>query len=78
MQEMIEAYLQGDVATAAKLNGQLMPLFKALFVTTNPVPVKLALNMVGCPVGGVRLPLVAAGEAETEVIRKVLEEMHII
>ena len=78
IKKMMEAYFQGDVATAAKLNAELLPLFKVLFITTNPVPVKLALRMVGCPVGGVRLPLVEAGEAEAQAIRKVLEEMNLV
>ncbi len=78
MKEMIEAYVKGDVATAARLHTELLPLFKVLFITTNPVPVKLALNMVGYPVGGVRLPLVEAGEKEAQAIRKVLEDMHLV
>ncbi|MDN5346707.1 MAG: 4-hydroxy-tetrahydrodipicolinate synthase [Clostridia bacterium] len=64
MQAMIQAFLSGDVARAARLHQELMPTFKALFVTTNPVPVKAALNMLGLPAGPVRLPLVEPTEAE--------------
>ncbi|NMB45895.1 MAG: 4-hydroxy-tetrahydrodipicolinate synthase [Firmicutes bacterium] len=78
MKDMIEAYVQGKVGIAAQINAELLPLFKALFITTNPVPVKLALRMIGSPVGGVRLPLVSATEEETQQIRKTLEEMHLI
>ena len=78
IKDMIEAYLQGKVAVAAQINAELLPLFDALFITTNPVPVKLALKMVGSPVGEVRLPLVSATEEEARRIRKTLEEMHLV
>ncbi|MFC6331107.1 4-hydroxy-tetrahydrodipicolinate synthase [Paenibacillus septentrionalis] len=61
MKEMINRYLAGDVAAAAKLHQELYPVFKGLFhcphPTPNPVPVKHALSLVGLPVGSVRLPL---------------------
>ena len=47
----------------------LRDLYKAVTVTTNPIPVKAALNLVGHEVGGLRLPLVEADEAELDVIR---------
>lgn len=78
IKDMINAYTQGDTAVAARINAELWPLFKALFVTTNPVPVKLALSWVGMDVGGVRLPLAAAGEKEAQHIKKVLQEMNLI
>lgn len=78
IKDMIEAFVQGKVATAAQINAELLPLTKALFITTNPVPVKLALKMVGNPVGDVRLPLVGATEAEATLIKKTLENVHLI
>jgi 4-hydroxy-tetrahydrodipicolinate synthase len=51
----------------------LRDLYKALTVTTNPIPVKAALNLAGHDVGGLRLPLVEADEEETTVIRDALE-----
>ena len=65
---MIESYMAGDVQAAARVHGSLFPLFKAMFVTTNPVPVKTAVNMMGLKVGLPRLPLVPATEKEREVI----------
>src|SRR5690606_37344561 len=53
---VVEAYVNGDVKQAAKLHGELMPLFKALFLYPNPVPVKYALSLRNMDVGGVRLP----------------------
>ncbi|MBD0282015.1 MAG: 4-hydroxy-tetrahydrodipicolinate synthase [Thermoleophilaceae bacterium] len=56
----------------------LRDLYKALTVTTNPIPVKAALNLVGHEVGGLRLPLVDADEAETAVIREALERHNLL
>ncbi len=55
---LIHAYLAGDNITAAEIHHRLMPLVDALFVTSSPIPLKYALNKVGMPVGGTRLPLV--------------------
>ena len=57
----------------AEIHEQLQDLFKALFVTTNPIPVKAALRLAGHDVGGLRLPLVEASEEETATIREALE-----
>ncbi|KAA5829531.1 4-hydroxy-tetrahydrodipicolinate synthase [Saccharopolyspora hirsuta] len=59
----------------AEIDAALKPLYAALSVTTNPIPIKAALNLVGHRVGGVRLPLVEADESELEVIRKALAEV---
>ncbi len=72
LKEMVEAYVAGEVARAAEINAELYPLFKALFVTTNPIPVKLALRLAGFDVGGLRPPLVEAGEKEAAVVRQAL------
>ncbi len=56
----------------------LRDLYKALTVTTNPIPVKAALNLVGHEVGGLRLPLVEADETETAVIREALERHNLL
>jgi 4-hydroxy-tetrahydrodipicolinate synthase len=50
----------------------LRDLYKALTVTTNPIPVKAALDLLGRPVGGLRLPMVEADEHEREVVRAAL------
>ena len=56
----------------------LRDLYKALTVTTNPIPVKTALNMAGQEVGGLRLPLVEASEDERAVIREALERHNLL
>jgi 4-hydroxy-tetrahydrodipicolinate synthase len=57
---MVRAFLDGDLAGALALHEQLLPLCKALFCTTNPIPVKAALELSGWPVGAPRLPLLSA------------------
>src|ERR687893_521382 len=56
----------------------LRDLYKALSVTTNPIPVKAALNLAGQEVGGLRLPLVEATEEEKAVIRAALERHQLL
>ena len=57
LQQMIQAFEQGHVQIATQIHLKLLPLFKALFITTNPIPVKAALRLQGWQVGGLRLPL---------------------
>ena len=56
----------------------LRDLYKAMFVTTNPIPVKAALNMIGLKVGPPRLPLVEASDEERAVIREALERHNLL
>ncbi|QNI72167.1 4-hydroxy-tetrahydrodipicolinate synthase [Synechococcus sp. NOUM97013] len=58
MRSMIEAHFKGENAVALAHHERLLPLFKALFATTNPIPVKAALELSGWPVGVPRLPLI--------------------
>lgn len=78
IQEMIRAYERGDVRKALQVHVRLFPLFKVLFITTNPVPVKAALNLSGFRVGRLRLPLVEATPKEKEQIQAVLKEMALV
>jgi 4-hydroxy-tetrahydrodipicolinate synthase len=77
MKDMINKYLAGDVAEAAAIHINLMPLIKALFVVSNPVPVKYALNQVGFRVGKPRLPLVEPDEKSAALIKDTLKNYKI-
>lgn len=55
--DLTAACLRGDFSAAAALQLKACPLIKSLFIETNPVPVKAAMNMMGMEVGGVRPPL---------------------
>ncbi|MGI6486914.1 MAG: 4-hydroxy-tetrahydrodipicolinate synthase [Syntrophothermaceae bacterium] len=72
---MMESFFAGDVVRAAELHAKLFPLFKGLFITTNPVPLKEALNMMGTRVGGFRLPLTGATDEEKLYIRQMLQQL---
>jgi 4-hydroxy-tetrahydrodipicolinate synthase len=78
MRQMIELIETGDVPAARKIHESLSPLFNALFVTSNPIPVKAALEMVGRPCGEARLPLVPATSEERERVRKALEDAGLL
>jgi 4-hydroxy-tetrahydrodipicolinate synthase len=68
LKAMINAFNAGNVQLATQLHIQLFPLFKALFLTTNPIPVKLALKVIGLDTGVVRSPLVqGTPELETKL-----------
>lgn len=74
MTEMIQAFLTGNHAQAASLHRRLLPIFEGLFAYPSPVPVKTALEKLGVPVGGVRLPLVELNEQERSFVWSLLGE----
>lgn len=73
MKRMVDAFLAGDTKTAAKLHRALLPVFKGMFIVTNPIPVKTAVNLLGMPAGPFRLPLVPASSQDTEAIRATIK-----
>ncbi|MBS3942902.1 MAG: 4-hydroxy-tetrahydrodipicolinate synthase [Dethiobacter sp.] len=76
--EMIGKYLLGDYKSAADLHIDLLPLFKGLFVETNPIPVKAALNLMGFQAGRPRLPLIPLKGEELLRLRKMLQHYGLI
>jgi len=72
IKSMLNAFETGDHAKAQEIHRYLFPIFKGLFITTNPIPVKEALNMLGMNVGDFRLPLCHASHSEQESIRQLL------
>ena len=76
--EMVAAHDKGDVEGAAHIDRELRPLYEVLFITSNPIPLKAALEMVGLPAGPVRLPLVDATDDERARVRSVLERLGLI
>jgi 4-hydroxy-tetrahydrodipicolinate synthase len=73
MQDVVRLMRNGDAAAAEALTARLTPLYEALFATTNPILVKAALDLLGRPVGGLRLPLVTADQAERETLARELQ-----
>lgn len=62
----------------AEIHNRLLPLFQALAVTTNPIPVKTAMALLGHEVGGFRLPMVNASEEEEATIREALGQLGLL
>jgi len=77
IKEMINKYLAGKVNEAAAIHLDLMPLMKVLFIVSNPIPVKFALNEVGFRVGKPRLPLVEPDTKSASLIRDTLKKYKI-
>lgn len=73
--EMVTAYLDGDAARATQLQLEYLPLIEALFMETNPIPVKAALAIIGLPAGGLRLPLYEAEDATKQALETVWKEL---
>mgnify|MGYP005834495605 FL=1 len=73
MVQMYEAFRAGDLARAQDLHYQLAPLMRAMFIDTNPIPVKKAVELIGMAAGPVRLPLDELDGQKTELLRGVLE-----
>ncbi|MDF2814790.1 MAG: dapA [Paenibacillus sp.] len=72
MKQMVQAYLNGDHAQAAKLHAKLFPIFTGIFRVPSPAAIKHALNFKGIQVGGVRLPLLAVSEDEGRFVESLL------
>ena len=77
LSNMINKAVKGKTAEAAAIHRDLLPLVNALFIVSNPVPVKYALNCVGFQVGRPRLPLVPPDEKSAAAIEAMLKKYKI-
>jgi 4-hydroxy-tetrahydrodipicolinate synthase len=75
MVAMVEAAAGGDFETARRIHFELLPLFKASFIETNPVPIKAAMKLCGLDVGGVRSPLAPLTDASQARLASILSEI---
>ena len=71
--ELVDAYLSGDVAHSRALQLDYLELIHALFIETNPAPVKEAMNLLGMPVGPCRLPLGPMAPQNIETLKNALK-----
>jgi 4-hydroxy-tetrahydrodipicolinate synthase len=74
---MIDAILEGRLPEAARMHHRMQTLVDVLFIESNPIPVKHAVNRAGLHVGPVRLPLIAPSPAAAALIEGELER-HVI
>lgn len=77
IRDMIQKFLDGRPQEAAKIHLRLLPLVNALFIVSNPIPVKWALNYIGFSVGNPRLPLTELDEKSADIMRATLKNYKI-
>ncbi len=78
MSDMVDAMSKGEVEKALEIHLRLFPLFEAMFLETNPIPVKKAAEIMGLASGDVRLPLGALSAANEAKLRRVLEGQGLV
>jgi len=78
LQKMIQHFESGQVRQASQIHAQLLPLFKALFLTANPIPLKAALRSMGWEVGGCRLPLCDVPNDVVIELQRVMKELKLL
>lgn len=76
--EMIAAALEGDLEKAREIHLKLFPLMKALFIETNPIPVKFATHLLGFGSETLRLPLTEASKRTREVVKKAMQDCGVL
>ena len=77
IKEMIDSFTSGKMNKAASIHRHLLPLVNALFIVTNPIPIKYALNYIGFNVGKPRLPLTELDEKSATFIKDTLKNYKI-
>ncbi|GFO96619.1 dihydrodipicolinate synthase [groundwater metagenome] len=75
---MVEAFRSGDRERARELHLTLAPLIRAMFLETNPIPVKKALELMGLPAGNLRLPLAPISTDNEKKLKVALNDLHLI
>mgnify|MGYP005847755381 CR=1 FL=1 len=78
MRELAEAALEGDSARAGELDGLLSALHRAMFVESNPIPVKWGLSRLGLAPPGIRLPLTPLGREGQATVQAAMERAGIL
>ncbi len=78
LQAMIQAFHAGNVQSAIAMHLKLFPLFKALFMTTNPIPVKTALALQGWNTATLRPPLASAPEHVITTLKSTLTDLNLL
>ncbi|MEF2250861.1 4-hydroxy-tetrahydrodipicolinate synthase [Ralstonia solanacearum] len=78
MHELCAAAMRGDVETARRIHMQLLSVHKNLFVESNPIPVKWALQAMGKMAGGIRLPLTPLAPQYHEIVRASLQDAGLL
>lgn len=75
---MVEAFNRGDMDEARKLHLKLAPLIRAVFLETNPIPIKKAVELIGLAAGNLRLPLAPISEENEKKLKAALNDLHLL
>ncbi len=75
---MVDSILNDDYTRALELHYEMLDLIRALFIESNPVPVKTAMNLMGLPAGPLRQPLCEMKEENLEILKKALKDSQLI
>ena len=75
---MVDSILNDDYTRAMELHYEMVELIRALFIESNPVPVKTAMNLMGLPSGPLRKPLVEMKPENLEILKKALKDSELI
>lgn len=78
MVNMVNAVLDGDYNTAFNIHYEMLDIIRALFIESNPVPVKTAMNLMGLPSGPLRQPLTTMKDENLNILKNVLKESNFI
>lgn len=76
--DMVDSFMSGDLRHARKMHYKLLPLVKAMFVETNPIPVKTAMGLLGMIESGLRLPMCAMKEENAVKLTKALRDYGLL
>ncbi|MEO0087864.1 MAG: 4-hydroxy-tetrahydrodipicolinate synthase [candidate division WOR-3 bacterium] len=75
---LVKNFLEGNIREAQKIHLRYFKLMKALFIETNPIPVKTAMNLMGLPAGELRLPLTPMTKENLEYLKSIMQELNLI
>ena len=75
---MVEAFQNGEQEKARELHLALAPLIRAMFLETNPIPVKKAVELMGLPAGNLRLPLASISTDNEKKLKAALNDLNLI
>lgn len=76
--DLVSAFERGDLAKAFEIHYKLLPLIKAIFIETNPIPVKTAMSLMGLCSPDLRLPMCAMAAENIEKLKKALKSYGLI
>jgi len=74
LKEMYDSFIKGDIDRAREIHYNLSPLFRALFIETNPIPIKAACNMMGLAAGNLRPPLANLSKEHEDILKTILKK----